>query len=363
MTYGNTTLPDDYRVADNRELSARILARKKHLAGNLLILAHHYQRLEIVRLGDHVGDSYGLARLAGESSRAGIIVFCGVKFMAEAADILSGPDQKVYLPNPWAGCPMADMAPSVLVYDAWNMITSMAGPEMVMPVSYMNSSAELKAFTGKQGGLICTSTNADAAFKWAFDRSDKIFFFPDQHLGRNTAKKFGVSHDEIALFDRFKPDGGLTAAILKRARVILWNGSCYVHTKFRPDHIDSWRKKEPDIKVLVHPECVREVVDKADAVGSTSFIVNYVQDAPAGSIIAIGTELNLVHRLAVDNPNKRIFELSGDSCPICSNMFRTTLADLCYTLENIETANLVIVDDEIRDDAGLALERMLEVGG
>jgi len=362
MPRGFAVLPDEYRVADEKELAARIAAGKKKYAGKLLILAHHYQRLEIVRFGDHVGDSYGLAKLAGKSSYADNIIFCGVMFMAEAADILSGPDQRVFLPNPDAGCPMADMAPAEHVYQAWESISMIAGPDRIIPVSYMNSTAELKAFTGINGGLICTSTNAEAAFRWAFERGEKIFFFPDQHLGRNTAKKFGVAKDRIVLYDRSRPGGGLSEDEIRKARLILWSGSCYVHTKFTPQDIDRWRDKEPDVKIVVHPECTQEVVDKADAAGSTSFIVKFVENAPAGSVIAIGTELNLVHRLAVNHPDKRIFELSGDTCPICSNMFRTSQADLCFTIENLDKANLVIVPEDIKADARIALERLLEIG-
>ena len=355
-------LPDEYRVADDEELISRILARKQALADRLLILAHHYQRLEIVRFGDLVGDSYGLAKKAGQSPAAEYIVFCGVKFMAEAADILSQPHQKVYLPDPEAGCPMADMAPAEIVYDAWDSISEIVGKGSILPISYMNSSAELKAFTGKNGGLICTSSNADAAFRWALERADKLFFFPDQHLGRNTSKKIGIPDDLVVLYDRSRPNGGLDEDRIRRAKVILWNGNCYVHTKFTHDDVDRWRKADPKAKIVVHPECTIEVVDKADAVGSTSFIVNYVESAPAGSVIAIGTELNLIHRLAVNNPDKKIFELSGDACPICSNMFRTTLADLCFTLENLDKANRVAVHIDIKKDARLALERMLEIG-
>lgn len=362
MARGNAALPDDYRIAGEKELASRILAKKQILGDSLLILTHHYQRLEIVRFGDLVGDSYGLAKKAGQSPKAEHIVFCGVTFMAEAADILSQSNQKVYLPNPDAGCPMADMAPAESVYEAWESISRITGRGKIIPISYMNSSAELKAFTGKSGGLICTSSNAAAAFKWAFEKADKLFFFPDQHLGRNTAAKFGIADDQVILYDRSRTKGGLTDDEIKRAKVILWNGNCYVHTKFTPEDLDRRRTADPDVIIVVHPECTREVVDKADAVGSTSFIVNYVENAPSGSVIAIGTELNLIHRLAVDHPDKKIFELSGEACPICSNMFRTTLADLCFTLENLDRANRVVVPDDIKNDARLALERMLEVG-
>ncbi len=362
MSYRAAVLPEEYRVAGEDKLAGRILARKKELGERLLILTHHYQRVEIVRFGDEVGDSYGLAKIASRSPKAEYIVFCGVRFMAEAADILGRPGQKVFLPNATAGCPMADMAPSEKVYNAWDDIEERIGKGRTVPISYMNSSAELKAFTGMNGGLICTSSNADAAFKWSYERFEKLFFFPDQHLGRNTAKKFGIPKDEIALYDPRQPSGGIDDARLEKARVILWYGLCHVHAKFRPDHIDQWRAKDPSVRIVVHPECEEEVVDRADAVGSTAFIVNYVESAPAGSTIAIGTELNLIHRLALTHKDKNIYELSGDTCPMCSNMFRTTLADLCFTLENPDKGELVVVPNEIKRDAKTALERMLHIG-
>ena len=362
MPLSLAVLPDEYRTAYENDLIKRIQARKAELGKKLLILTHHYQRVEIVRMGDQVGDSYGLAKIASRSPEADIIAFCGVHFMAEAADILCAPHQKVYLPNPTAGCPMADMAPTDKVYEAWDHIESILGKNRVAPISYMNTTADLKAFTGKNGGLICTSSNADAAFNWAYEKFDKLFFFPDQHLGRNTAKKYGVPKDQVVLYDTRKPGGGIDENNLKKAKVILWRGHCYVHTKFKPEHIVSWREKDPKVQVVVHPECTEEVVDKADAVGSTSFIVKYVEEAPPGSVIAIGTELNLIHRMAITHTDKKIYELAGDACPVCSNMFRTTLADLCFTLENPEKAARIIVPDEIRENAKIALERMLEIG-
>jgi len=355
-------LPDEYRTADENDLISRIQARKKELGTKLLILTHHYQRVEIVRTGDKVGDSYGLAKIAANSPDTDTIAYCGVHFMAEAADILTAPHQKVYLANPTAGCPMADMAPANKVYEVWDHIESVLGKDRVVPISYMNTTADLKAFTGRNGGLICTSSNADAAFKWAFDRFEKLFFFPDQHLGRNTAKKYGIPKEQVVLYDTKKTAGGIDDETLKNARVILWHGHCYVHTKFQPEHIDAWRQKNPEVKIVVHPECREEVVDMADAVGSTSFIVKFVEEAPPGATIAIGTELNLIHRLAITHPDKKIFELAGDTCPVCSNMFRTTLADLCFTLENPEKATQVMVPDEIKIGARIALERMLEIG-
>lgn len=362
MNHGSVALPDEYRVASESELAERISAAKRKLGQKLLVLTHHYQRVEIVRVGDSVGDSYGLAKTAARSPDAEHIIFCGVHFMAESADILCNSDQKVYLPNPGAGCPMADMAPAERVYDTWDIIENDLGPGRIVPISYMNTSADLKAFTGKKGGLICTSSNATAAFKWAFEKFDKIFFFPDQYLGRNTANKLGIPKDQIFLFDLKKADDQLDRKQLEEAKVILWPGHCYVHSKFKPEHIEHWRQTDLSVKVVVHPECSEEVVNNADAVGSTSFIVDYVEKAPSGSAIAIGTELNLVHRLAITHKDKKIFELSGDSCPMCANMFRTSLADLCFTLENLEKANRIVVREDIKADAKIALERMLEVG-
>jgi quinolinate synthase len=356
-------LPESYRAATDDELIARIKAIKQQLGKRLIVLAHHYQRYEIVLFGDHIGDSYGLSRIAAQLPDAEYIVFCGVRFMAEAARTLCRAEQKVYLPNPTAGCPMADMASIDQVNEAWERIAAISNSAKVIPISYMNTSTELKAFTGQHGGLICTSSNAEAAFKWAFERGEKLFFFPDQHLGRNTAKRFGLSPDQIYMYKPEAQMGDNDSQSINIARVILWPGYCYVHTKFTKEHIDQWRARDPQVKIIVHPECREEVVDNADAVGSTAFIVKYVENATRGTTIAIGTELNLVHRLALVHLDKNIFELAGDSCPICSNMFRTSLADLCYTLENLDTIPQVKVDPETQSDARIALERMLEIAG
>jgi quinolinate synthase len=356
-------LPESYRAAGDDELTARIKSIKKRMANRLVVLAHHYQRYEIVRMGDHIGDSYGLSRIAAKLPDAEYIVFCGVRFMAEAARTLCRPEQKVYLPNPSAGCPMADMASDEQVNEAWESIGRICPSSTIIPISYMNTLTELKAFTGRNGGLICTSSNAEAAFRWAFERGDKLFFFPDQHLGRNTSNRMRLEPEQIYLY---KPDSTISASdrrAIEKAKVILWPGYCYVHTKFTKDHIDEWRAKEPKVKIVVHPECRQEVVDGADAVGSTAFIVKYVESAPAGSTIAIGTELNLVSRLAQIHGDKNIFELSGESCAICSNMFRTSLADLCYTLDNLDSIPQIQINEDIKSDARIALERMLEIGG
>jgi quinolinate synthase len=358
-----TAIPESYRAAGDDELTARIQTVKKRMGQRLVVLTHHYQRFEIVGLGDHTGDSYGLSRIASKLPEAEYIVFCGVRFMAEAARTLCRPEQKVYLPNPLAGCPMADMASDEQVNEAWELILKLGQGSKTIPISYMNTSTELKAFTGRNGGLICTSSNAEAAFKWAFDRGDKLLFFPDQHLGRNTARRMGLSEDQIYLYKPELQNGGFNNNAFGRAKVILWPGYCYVHTKFTKEHVDDWRMREPKVKIVVHPECRSEVVEASDAVGSTAFIVKYVESAPSGSTIAIGTELNLVSRLARIHQEKNIFELSSESCAICSNMFRTSLADLCYTVENLDQVGQVQVNDKVKVDARIALERMLEIGG
>ena len=360
--YNSVNLPDEYRLAEDAVMRKRIIARKKELGDKLVILTHHYQRMEIVEFNDFLGDSYALAQSASRQKNAEHIVFCGVRFMAESADILTGENKKVYLANPTAGCPMADMAPNSEVYQAWKYIESILGPDRVIPLAYMNSTAEMKAFCGEHGGLICTSSNADAAFDYCVRQGKKLFFFPDQHLGRNTANKKGIPRDKIKLYDPGRRNGGVTADQVKAADVILWYGFCPVHVNFTIDQVKQLRHENPEIKIVVHPECPEAVVDIADARGSTSFIVKYVDRAPQGSTIAIGTELNLVHRLAKTYPDKNIMSLAGESCVICSNMYRTSLQDLCFTLENFDRAEIVQVSEIIARPAALALKRMLEIG-
>jgi quinolinate synthase len=362
VNYNVANLPDEYRVASDAEMKKRIAARKKELGDKLVILTHHYQRLEIVEFNDFVGDSYGLSKQAAQQKNAEYIVFCGVRFMAEAADILTDDSKKVYLANATAGCPMADMAPNDDVYNSWEFIESVLGSDKVIPLAYMNSSADLKAFCGKNGGLICTSSNADAAFDYCFKQGKKLFFFPDQHLGRNTANKKGIPRNKIAVYDATQENGGLTAVELENADVILWSGFCPIHVNFNIDQVKQQRKAFPGLQIVVHPECPEEVVALADSVGSTSHIVKYVEQAAPGSKIAIGTELNLVHRLAVQNPDKKIISLAGSMCVVCSNMFRTSLQDLCFTLENFDKAELIKVPKDVAKYALIALERMLEVG-
>ncbi|MDZ4722835.1 MAG: quinolinate synthase NadA [candidate division Zixibacteria bacterium] len=356
------SLPKEYREAGVDELKARIKDARVKLGKRLIILAHHYQRVEVVAHADHIGDSYGLSKIAAEQKEAEYIVFAGVHFMAESADILTEDNQSVFLPNPLAGCPMADMAEIADVMEAWEYLRPFGAEKNIMPVSYMNTAAGLKAFTGRYGGVICTSSNAVGALKYSLDRKEKIFFFPDENLGYNTAIKYGIPKDQIVLWDFSRNGGGLTDEQITRAKVILWKGHCHVHTNFTADHVAQVRKDHPGIKIVVHPECLPSVVDVADASGSTKFIVDYCVQAPAGSIIAIGTEINLIHRMALEHPDKRIFELSGQTCPVCANMYRTTLNDMAYTLEHIADIKPVRVSEPNKSQAKLALERMLEIG-
>jgi len=366
-----TTL-SDYEALPDAELVERIRREKERRGSSVVILGHHYQRPQIVKLSDFVGDSFGLSQQASKS-QARDIVFCGVRFMAESAAILSQPEQRVYHPDPDAGCPMADMANMEQVNQAWATLTkwfekstSRARSSSVesaltplVPVTYMNSTADLKSFCGEQGGTICTSSNAAATFTWAYNRGHRIFFFPDQHLGRNTARNMNIPDDEIILWDPLKPDGGLTAEQAVNASVILWAGHCPVHAKFNARDIRHVRKYFPGCKVVVHPECDRETVEAADAAGSTEFIRKYVADAPKGSTIFIGTEVNMVTRLAEQyKGEKRIFRLSRS---LCLTMYQISLANLAYTLEHLEELETVVVPDEVKHNSRVALDRMLSI--
>ena len=317
--------------------------------------------MEVARLSAVVGDSYELSRTASLKKDAEYIVFCGVHFMAESADILSADNQRVYLPNPLAGCPMADMADLDYVLAAWQDLKKIGIASRTRPLSYMNSAAQLKAFCGREGGLICTSSNAKAAFRYIYDRAEKLFFFPDENLGYNVGRWSGLSDDEIVVWDFRSDGGGIAPYRLRRAKLILWKGHCHVHTNFKLHHVIDVRRRLPGVKVVVHPECTWDVVSRADAVGSTKFIVDYIAQQPAGSIIAVGTEINLINRMAHDHPDKTIFELSGSTCPVCANMYRTTLADLAHTVENLDACDRIVVPDAIKADARVALKRMLEV--
>jgi quinolinate synthase len=357
-------LPKEYMGLKPEALYDRIYAAKKTLGERLVILGHHYQREEIIRFADFRGDSLILAQNAANQENAEFIVFCGVHFMAETADILSGPHQRVMLPNITAGCSMSDMAPSEDVLDAWDDLTGVLGNGLI-PITYMNSTAAIKALCGRNGGIVCTSSNAEATYRWAFERGEKIIFFPDQHLGRNTGVKLDIPLDEMVLWNPFKPMGGLTLDEIRHARVILWQGHCSVHTRFSVAQIEEARSRYPDVRVVVHPECVREVVDAADQDGSTEFIIRAVNQASAGSVFAIGTEINLVNRLALENPDKTVFSLDPIVCP-CSTMYRIHPAYLAWALECLisgQVVNQITVDDDTRHYARIALERMLSVAG
>ncbi len=357
-----TVTPDKYRSMSDDELTAKIRIRKRELGSRMVLLTHHYQRRGVVALGDYQGDSYGLCKIAAKLD-AEYIVFCGVHFMAESAVILARPDQKVYLPNPLAGCPMADMAAIDAVYGAWDELTRILPKSKIIPIAYMNSAADLKAFCGRNGGMICTSSNADKAFACAFDQGGIVFFFPDEHLGRNTANKLGIPRDQLYVWDFANKSQPRDEAAIRKARVVVWKGYCHVHSVFQPYHVRQMREQHPGIKIVVHPECTEDVVALADSAGSTSHIVRFVEEQPSGSVIAIGTELNLVDRLAHQYPDKQILELAGQTCAMCVNMYRTTLADLAYTIDNLDTLKPMSVFEDIKDNARIALERMLAIGG
>ena len=341
---------------DEKYFIEQIQAIKEALGEELIILTHHYQRKEIVDVGDYRGDSFGLSKTAAEDKAARFIVFCGVHFMAESAEILSQPHQTVQIPDQDAGCPMADMADIHNVERAWKDVASITGEDAIMPIAYMNSDARIKAFCGCHGGAVCTSSNALAAFGWGFGRREKIFFFPDKHLGYNTGNQMGIQLDEMIVWDPNKPLGGNTQESIKKAKVILWDGHCHIHTRFRVEHVSKMRKEYPEARIVVHPECTREVVELADAVGSTSFIVKYVENAPPDTTIIVGTEINLINRLSLENPDKKVLDLHYSLCP---NMFKINLKNLLWSLENIGQANVIKVPEAVKTDARIALDRML----
>ncbi len=357
-----TPLPDQYWQLTDAELADRIGAARSALGPSAVILGHHYQRDEIVRFADFLGDSFKLSMQAASRRDARFIVFCGVHFMAESADILSGADQQVILPNLEAGCSMADMADLDAVTECYQSIEDVCGPS-VLPVTYVNSSADLKAFCGQHGGAVCTSSNAGAILSWALERSDRVLFFPDQHLGRNTARQLGIEPDRTIVWDRARPLGGNDPAALRRARLILWNGHCSVHMRFTTSQIARAREHYPDINVIVHPECRAEVVLAADAVGSTELIVKRIAESPPGSQWAVGTEINLVNRVAKEHPDKLVFCLDPVVCP-CATMYRIHPAYLLWSLESLlagEVVNRIAVAPEVAHWAREALTRMLEI--
>lgn len=357
--YTQQPLPDEYLTLTEEEMDQRIRKVKEELGSKLIILGHHYQRDEVVRYADFRGDSLRLSQLAAEAKDAEYIVFCGVHFMAETADILSAPDQKVILPDLGAGCPMADMAELEDVERCWEQITSQYDVEFV-PVTYVNSTAEVKAFCGSHGGLTCTSSNAMKILKDLFSQGKHILFLPDEHLGRNTAIHLGLEEKDIFQWHRDDWEIQLPEVAPK---IILWDGFCGVHQRFTPAHVDYVRSKYPGIKVIVHPECSHSVVEKADLDGSTDFIIRQITAAPAGSIWAVGTEINLVSRLAKENPDKTILSLNENTC-LCVMMGRISQPHLLWALDNLQKGNVVnriTVKSEVAKDAQMALDRMLEM--
>ena len=356
-------LPDRYTEATPEELSSWIRAAKTVLGDRLLILGHHYQREEVMRWADARGDSFGLSRLAADNDEAEYVVFCGVHFMAESADILTGANQKVVLPDLNAGCSMADMADIESVEEAWDALDAVIDIERLVPITYMNSSAALKAFVGRNAGAVCTSSNARAVIRWALGKGDKLLFFPDQHLGRNTGYQLGFTEADMRVWNPKLDFGGLEEADAKEATFLLWKGHCSVHQRFLPEHVQAARAEHPGVIVVVHPECAHEVVELADQVGSTDFIIRAVEAAPAGSTLAVGTEIHLVQRLAAEHPDKTVFSLDPLICP-CSTMFRIDAAHLAWCLENLvegRVVNQITVDGETAEWARTALQRMLDI--
>ena len=358
-------LAEAYTTATGDELEDRIAAAKATLGDRLFILGHHYQRDEVMKWADARGDSFALSRIAAEKNDAEYIVFCGVHFMAESADILTGDHQHVILPDLNAGCSMADMADIDSVEEAWEAIAAVTDIERVVPITYMNSSAALKAFVGRNGGAVCTSSNARAVLTWAFGErgADKVLFFPDQHLGRNTGVQLGYSLDEMRVWNPRRDLGGLYEREIKEAKFLLWKGHCSVHQRFQPAHIDAFRAEHPDGLVVVHPECSHDVVSMADQVGSTDFIIKAVAAAPSGSVIGVGTEIHLVQRLNDETPDKTVVSLDPLVCP-CSTMFRIDAAHLCWVLESLvrgDVVNQITVDADTTEWAKVALERMLAI--
>lgn len=353
---------EDYLNLSEQELYDRIQQAKRKLGDRVVILGHHYQRDDVICHADLTGDSFKLAEMASRRPEADYLVFCGVHFMAESADILSCDHQRVVLPDLAAGCSMADMAGVEQVETAWEQLEEL-GIDSMIPITYMNSTAAIKAFCGRREGVVCTSSNAPPLFDWALKQKEKLFFFPDEHLGRNTGVKFGIPLDKMAVWDPRQELGGNTPEKLKDAKLILWKGFCSVHGRFLPRHVDDRRAEYPGIKVLVHPECRYEVVSKSDLNGSTEYIIKTIANAPAGSSWAVGTELNLVNRLAKRHPDKFVTLLAPDLC-MCATMFRIAPENLCWALENLvdgRVVNHIKVDEDTSHWAKIALDRMLTI--
>ena len=364
-----SALPERYTDASPDQLHRWIAAAKQTLGSRLLVLGHHYQRDEVMRWADARGDSFGLSRTAAEQPDAEFIVFCGVHFMAESADVLTAPHQQVLLPDLNAGCSMADMADLDAVEEAWEELGRVTDVSRIVPITYMNSSAALKAFVGAHGGAVCTSSNARAVLTWALGsedgvpRADKVLFFPDQHLGRNTGFQLGYGGADMRVWDPRRELGGLQEADVKAATLVLWKGHCSVHQRFRPEHVAAFRREHPGGIVIVHPECAHEVVELADVVGSTDAIIRAVAEAPAGAALGIGTEIHLVKRLADEYPDRTVTCLDPLVCP-CSTMFRIDAPHLAWVLEGLvagEVRNRITVEPDTATWARVALERMLAI--
>lgn len=355
-------LPETYVELSDQELDDRIARAKADLGSRLVILGHHYQRDEVAKFADYRGDSLKLSQLAASHPEAEYIVFCGVHFMAESADILSGEHQVVVLPDLNAGCSMADMASLEQVEVCWEELARL-GAGKIVPITYINSTAAIKAFVGRNGGAVCTSSNARKVIEWALERGEKGLFLPDEHLGRNTAYRMGIPLEQMVLWDPHEEAGGVTEEEIRHARVILWKGHCSVHQRFLPEHVERARKKYPGIRVLAHPECRWDVCQLADEVGSTEFIIRRVTEALPGSQWAVGTEIHLINRLAHENPDRLVITLDDCGC-LCSTMYRISPQHLCWTLESLvagQVVSRVSVDPEIKRWARLALDRMLEI--
>jgi quinolinate synthase len=354
-------LPDAYLRLEDAELDIRLAAARAALGDRLVILGHHYQRDEVIRYADCIGDSLKLAQFAARQHAADYVILCGVHFMAESADILSAPHQQVILPDLAAGCSMADMAAIDQLETAWEELASL-GITSVVPVTYINSTAAIKAFCGRQGGIVCTSTNAARVMAWAWEHGEKVLMLPDQHLGRNTAYRMGMPLDQMAVWDPDQPFGGLTPEALSRARLLLWQGHCSVHTRFSVKHIDQFRTTHPGGTVIVHPECTFDVVQAADDSGSTEYILHTVRNSPAGSVWAVGTEIHLVNRLAHEvAPARTVVTLEPLGC-LCSTMFRISPNHLLWVLEGLvdgEVHNRIVVPEPVKTQARVALDRML----
>ena len=363
---GDVCSLDNYLTLPDHTMDGRIAAARKQLGTSTILLGHHYQRDEVIRFADYTGDSYKLSKIAA-NTEARYVVFCGVHFMAESADVLGKHGQQVILPDLNAGCSMADMAEISQVEDCWESLERMRlGEDKVVPLTYMNSTAAIKAFCGERGGLVCTSSNAAAAFDWAFARGEKILFLPDQHLGRNTAYAMGIPLNEMVVWDPWQINGGVSSDRLRAAKVILWKGHCSVHQRFLPSHVDAVRAKYPGIQVIVHPECRWEVCQKSDALGSTERLIDLVEKAPEGSSFAIGTEIHLVNRLAKKyaSKGKHVITLDDTGC-LCTTMYRISPQHLAWALENLlegRVVNRIQVPGDVKHWAKVALDRMLEIG-